>query len=79
MFHLLRAATDFGVGWGCLTVFGVDFTMRNLGQVAQSVERGPEKAGVGGSIPSLGILLCPTNPRKSWRPDSAHSFNKELG
>ena len=24
-----------------------------LGQVAQSVERSPEKAGVGGSIPSL--------------------------
>jgi hypothetical protein len=24
-------------------------------EVAQSVERGPEKAGVGGSIPSLGI------------------------
>ena len=27
-------------------------------QVAQSVERGPEKAGVGGSIPSLGIISC---------------------
>jgi hypothetical protein len=26
---------------------------RNYGQVAQSVERSPEKAGVGGSIPSL--------------------------
>ena len=25
------------------------------GQVAQLVERGPEKAGVGGSTPSLGI------------------------
>jgi hypothetical protein len=25
------------------------------GQVAQLVERGPEKAGVGGSIPSLAI------------------------
>ena len=27
------------------------------GQVAQSVERGPEKAGVGGSIPSLATIL----------------------
>ena len=26
---------------------------RNYGQVAQLVERSPEKAGVGGSIPSL--------------------------
>ena len=41
-------------------------------QVAQSVERSPEKAGVGGSIPSLGTndpsekhyprLLSPPNP-----------------
>ena len=31
------------------------------GQVAQLVERGPEKAGVGGSIPSLATI----NPRKS--------------
>ena len=27
------------------------------GQVAQLVERGPEKAGVGGSIPSLATIL----------------------
>ncbi len=27
------------------------------GQVAQSVERGPEKAGVGGSIPSLATMF----------------------
>jgi hypothetical protein len=27
------------------------------GQVAQSVERGPEKAGVGGSIPSLATFF----------------------
>ena len=33
-----------------------------LGQVAQSVERGPEKAGVGGSIPSLA-----TKPRSCSR------------
>ena len=40
------------------------YTTRSLptrGQVAQLVERGPEKAGVGGSIPSLAT----TNPRKS--------------
>jgi hypothetical protein len=28
-----------------------------VGQVAQLVERGPEKAGVGGSIPSLATKL----------------------
>ena len=40
-----------------LTLFSVaSYTAKSLhaiGQVAQSVERGPEKAGVGGSIPSL--------------------------
>ncbi len=40
-----------------LTLFGVrSYTAKSLhaiGQVAQLVERGPEKAGVGGSIPSL--------------------------
>ena len=40
-----------------LTLFGVaSYTAQSLlaiGQVAQLVERGPEKAGVGGSIPSL--------------------------
>ena len=29
----------------------------NLGQVAQLVERSPEKAGVGGSIPSLATII----------------------
>ena len=29
-----------------------------LGQVAQLVERSPEKAGVGGSIPSLATIFC---------------------
>ena len=28
------------------------------GQVAQMVERSPEKAGVGGSIPSLATMFC---------------------
>ena len=32
-------------------------------EVAQMVERGPEKAGVGGSIPSLGI--SPSHPAPS--------------
>ena len=30
-----------------------EFALRSLGQVAQLVERSPEKAGVGGSSPSL--------------------------
>src|SRR5580692_6837668 len=33
---------------------------RNYGQVAQSVERSPEKAGVGGSIPSLATTFSIT-------------------
>jgi hypothetical protein len=32
----------------------------NPGQVAQLVERSPEKAGVGGSIPSLATILSIT-------------------
>ena len=28
------------------------------GQVAQVVERSPEKAGVGGSTPSLATIIC---------------------
>ncbi|MDX6304691.1 MAG: hypothetical protein QOI77_1660 [Blastocatellia bacterium] len=43
-----------------LTLFGVaSYTAQSLhaiGQVAQLVERGPEKAGVGGSIPSLATI-----------------------
>ena len=33
---------------------------RNYGQVAQLVERSPEKAGVGGSIPSLATSFFQT-------------------
>jgi hypothetical protein len=33
---------------------------RNYGQVAQLVERSPEKAGVGGSIPSLATTTFQT-------------------
>src|SRR5687768_18239257 len=48
-----------------LTVLSLNpYTTRSLrtdGQVAQLVERGPEKAGVGGSIPSLAT----TNSSKS--------------
>ena len=46
-----------------LTVLFVSpYTTRSFhpfGQVAQSVERGPEKAGVGGSIPSLATKKLP--------------------
>jgi hypothetical protein len=44
-----------------LTLFGArSYTAQSLhaiGQVAQLVERGPEKAGVGGSIPSLATIF----------------------
>ncbi len=36
------------------------------GQVAQLVERGPEKAGVGGSIPSLATTLVRTTCTSGW-------------
>ena len=43
-----------------LTLFDMgSYTAQSLhaiGQVAQLVERGPEKAGVGGSIPSLATI-----------------------
>ncbi|MDX6529291.1 MAG: hypothetical protein QOH41_1581 [Blastocatellia bacterium] len=46
-----------------LTLFGVpSYTAQSLhatGQVAQLVERGPEKAGVGGSTPSLATISLP--------------------
>ena len=47
-----------------LTPFGMgSYTAQSLhaiGQVAQLVERGPEKAGVGGSIPSLATIFSST-------------------
>src|SRR5882672_4251494 len=50
-----------------LTPFGVaSYTaqsLRAIGQVAQLVERGPEKAGVGGSIPSLATTISKANVR----------------
>ena len=36
-----------------LLILPVFHSATQIGQVAQLVERGPEKAGVGGSIPSL--------------------------
>jgi hypothetical protein len=46
--------------------FGKLENSTRCGQVAQSVERSPEKAGVGGSIPSLAtILLITYKPRFS--------------
>ena len=47
------------------------------GQVAQSVERSPEKAGVGGSIPSLAtyifihLQLIYSKNGQHWSPNSA--------
>ena len=64
------------------------YTTRSFatGQVAQLVERGPEKAGVGGSIPSLatnnfnhfGILIYRThNTRTAARSDSLRAVVKD--
>jgi hypothetical protein len=46
---------------------------RNYGQVAQLVERSPEKAGVGGSIPSLATSFSITY-RPSKRQFHSNSF-----
>lgn len=47
------------------------YTTRSLptdGQVAQLVERGPEKAGVGGSIPSLATIPSNNLAVASYEP-----------
>ena len=46
-------------------------TMKNYGQVAQSVERSPEKAGVGGSIPSLATINS-NPPVKNFNPTKSY-------
>ncbi len=43
--------------------------MVERGQVAQVVERSPEKAGVGGSTPSLATII-PKNLAEIWRQDT---------
>ena len=43
-------------------------------QVAQSVERSPEKAGVGGSIPSLGTIDPPQGHSSSLPSYSSKSL-----
>ena len=45
------------------------------GQVAQMVERSPEKAGVGGSIPSLATIISRdlTRTRRLWRDEQRRS------
>ena len=63
------------------------------GQVAQLVERGPEKAGVGGSIPSLATIIVdllagPIQLVVDWNdrngpsnrasgPDSQHRYHRD--
>ena len=48
------------------------------GQVAQLVERSPEKAGVGGSIPSLATMFS-SSCRQSLAPVSFHFIPKNFG
>jgi len=38
-------------------MFGTEYVRAGSGQVAQVVERSPEKAGVGGSTPSLATII----------------------
>ena len=62
-----------------LTLFdAASYTAQSLhaiGQVAQLVERGPEKAGVGGSNPSLSTILFNKKPAKLSRVQSAYSVS----
>jgi hypothetical protein len=46
-----------------------------FGQVAQLVERGPEKAGVGGSIPSLATTLFNNLPSLKNRAKISRTHN----
>jgi hypothetical protein len=70
---------EFRTAWGFLTLFDVLFpstyTTRSFlpnGQVAQLVERGPEKAGVGGSIPSLATTNDRERGKGEWVKWSTH-------
>ena len=60
-FTAVRVVQETRVFTGDLTLFQtLPYTANSSianGQVAQLVERGPEKAGVGGSIPSLATIL----------------------
>jgi hypothetical protein len=49
---------------------------RNYGQVAQLVERSPEKAGVGGSIPSLATSFSVTykHPKTQFHSISFQNY-----
>ena len=54
--------------------FGPAFNSRGnqSGQVAQLVERSPEKAGVGGSIPSLATIIPKKLASFVTNPSSQH-------
>jgi hypothetical protein len=48
----------------------------NPGQVAQLVERSPEKAGVGGSIPSLATISSKTHDTRAALRGERHGENR---
>jgi hypothetical protein len=60
---ILRRSRSNPTSFACLGRFGkfkLDGTGTDCGQVAQVVERSPEKAGVGGSTPSLATMFSMT-------------------
>ena len=72
--------TNSAFGAKLTVLFVSPYTTRSFlpnGQVAQLVERGPEKAGVGGSIPSLattGMGEEGKGEREKWRRFSPFPF-----
>ena len=61
------AATGLRIGIrSCYTDSFLARRPSKIGQVAQSVERSPEKAGVGGSIPSLATTFSTTYKTAFW-------------
>src|SRR5919198_6351770 len=66
--HSRNSAADIQIRAECTAAKATKSLQR--GQVAQLVERSPEKAGVGGSIPSLATII-PKDLAESWRPEIA--------
>ncbi len=63
---------------GSVAASGFATIRSSTGQVAQLVERGPEKAGVGGSIPSLATTKS-TTYKSSQGYGCSELFQKSAG
>ena len=62
----------------CVLEYQCKITLKDHGQVAQLVEHGPEKAGVGGSSPPLTTLFCWSTVSSSLEVVGRHHFDISL-